>query len=143
MKLIYVFILSFGVSSRTPGWVIAIIIFTYHNMCVNYLPNPITFQKKVNVQPRVGTQVNSALGHISFTILFQFNSAWPQIDIAQLFFPLASRNTKTLQTKMLSFYKQQTVFSQIFSKRAKIPILFFMKNSQFYIQLLYRPNLGT
>ena len=31
---------------------------------------------------------------------------------------------------MLSFYKQQMYFSQIVSKKAKITILFFMKNSQ-------------
>ena len=62
VKLIYVLILSFGVSSLTPGWVTAIIIFTYHNMCVNYVPKRINFfllQEKVNVQPRVGTQVST------------------------------------------------------------------------------------
>ena len=47
-----------------------------------------------------------------------------------MFFPLDSRNTKKLPTKMMSFYKQQMYFSQIVSKRAKITILFFMKNSQ-------------
>ena len=47
-----------------------------------------------------------------------------------LFFPLDSRNTKILKTKLLSFYKQQTYFSQIVSKKAKITILFFMKNSK-------------
>ena len=31
---------------------------------------------------------------------------------------------------MLSFYKQQTYFSQIVSKKAKITILLFMKNSK-------------
>ena len=31
---------------------------------------------------------------------------------------------------MLSFYKQQMYFSQIVTKKAKIAILFFMKNSQ-------------
>ena len=31
---------------------------------------------------------------------------------------------------MLSIYKQQTYFSQIVSKKAKIAILFFMKNSK-------------
>ena len=39
-----------------------------------------------------------------------------------LFFPLDSRNTKKLKTKMLSFYKQQAYFSQIVSKKAKITI---------------------
>ena len=33
---------------------------------------------------------------------------------------------------MLSFYKQQTHFSQIVFKKAKITILFFMKNSKNY-----------
>ena len=31
---------------------------------------------------------------------------------------------------MLSFYKQQSHFSQIVSKKAKITILFFMKNNK-------------
>ena len=31
---------------------------------------------------------------------------------------------------MLSFYKQQSYFSQIVSKKAKITISFFMKNSK-------------
>ena len=47
-----------------------------------------------------------------------------------MFFPLDSRNTKKLKTKMLSFYKQQTYFSQIVSKKAKITISLFMKNSK-------------
>ena len=41
-----------------------------------------------------------------------------------MFFPLDRRNTKKLKTKMLSFYKQQMVFIQIVSKKAKITILF-------------------
>ena len=47
-----------------------------------------------------------------------------------MFFPLDSQNTKKLKTNMLSFYRQQMYFSQIVSKKAKIAILFFMKNSQ-------------
>ena len=45
-------------------------------------------------------------------------------------YPLDSRNTKKPKTKMLSFYKQQSYFSQIVSKKAKITISFFMKNSK-------------
>jgi hypothetical protein len=45
-----------------------------------------------------------------------------------MFYPLDSWNTKKLKTKMLIFYKQQSYFSQIVSKKAKITILFFMKN---------------
>ena len=44
-----------------------------------------------------------------------------------MFFPLDKRNTKKLITKLLSFYKQQMVFSQIVSKRDKA-ILFWSKN---------------
>ena len=47
-----------------------------------------------------------------------------------MFYLLDSRNTKKPKTKMLSFYKQQSYFSQIVSKKAKITILFFMKNSK-------------
>ena len=50
-----------------------------------------------------------------------------------MFYPLDSRNTKKTKkpkTKMLSFYKQQSYFSQIVSKKAKITISFFMKNSK-------------
>ena len=47
-----------------------------------------------------------------------------------VFFSLDSRNTKKLKTKMPSFYKQQTYFSQIVSKKATITILFSMKNSK-------------
>ena len=47
-----------------------------------------------------------------------------------LFYPLDSRKTKKPKTKMLSFYKQQSYFSQIDSKKAKITISFFMKNSK-------------
>ena len=36
---------------------------------------------------------------------------------------------ETKKTKMLSFYKQQSYFSQIVSKKAKITISFCMKNS--------------
>ena len=43
-----------------------------------------------------------------------------------VFFPLDSQNTKNLKNKMLSFYKQ----NQIVSKKDKIPVLFFMNNSQ-------------
>ena len=34
------------------------------------------------------------------------------------------------KTELLSFYKQQSYFSQIVSKKAKITISFFMKNSK-------------
>ena len=37
--------------------------------------------------------------------------------------------TKKTKTKLLSFYKQQSYFSQIVSKKAQITISFFMKNS--------------
>ena len=37
-----------------------------------------------------------------------------------MFYLLDSRNTKKLKTKILSFYKQQSYFSQIISKKAKI-----------------------
>ena len=50
-----------------------------------------------------------------------------------MFYPLDSRNTKKIKkikNKMLSFYKQQSYFSQIVSKKAKITISFFMKNSK-------------
>ena len=40
-----------------------------------------------------------------------------------MFFPLDSQNTKKPKTKMLSFYKQQTYFSQIVSKKAKIFVI--------------------
>ena len=46
------------------------------------------------------------------------------------FYPLDSRNTKKTKPKMLSFYKQQSYFSQIVSKKAKITTSFFMKNSK-------------
>jgi hypothetical protein len=45
-------------------------------------------------------------------------------------YPLDSRNTKKPKTKMLIFYKHQSYFSQIVSKKAKITILFFMKNTK-------------
>jgi hypothetical protein len=45
-----------------------------------------------------------------------------------MFNPLDSQNTKQPKTKMLIFYKQQSYFSQIISKKANITI-FFMKNS--------------
>ena len=45
-----------------------------------------------------------------------------------MFLPFDSQNTKKLKTK--SFYKQQTYSSQIVSEKAKITILFFMKNSK-------------
>ena len=47
-----------------------------------------------------------------------------------VFYPLDSRNTKKPKTKMPCFYKQQSYFSQIVSKKAKITIYFFMKNSK-------------
>ena len=53
--------------------------------------------------------------------------------LSLLFYPLDSQNTKELKnqkTKMLIFYKQQSYFSQIASKKAKITIFFFMKNSK-------------
>ena len=46
-----------------------------------------------------------------------------------MFYPLNSQNTKKPKTKMLSFYKQQSCFSQIVSKKAKMTISFFKKNS--------------
>ena len=48
-------------------------------------------------------------------------------------YSLDRRNTKKLKktkTKMLSFYKQQSYFSQIVSKKAKITISFFLTNSK-------------
>ena len=47
-----------------------------------------------------------------------------------MFFPLDGQNTKKLKTKTADFYKQQTYSSQIVSKKAKITILFFTKNSK-------------
>ena len=49
-----------------------------------------------------------------------------------MFYPLDSRNTKNLKKQKLKcFYKQQSYFSQIVSKKkAKITISFFMKNSR-------------
>ena len=47
-----------------------------------------------------------------------------------MFYLLDSQNTKKPKTKMLSFYKQQSYFIQIVSKKAKITISFFMKNSK-------------
>ena len=49
-----------------------------------------------------------------------------------MFYPLDSRNTKKIKNKikMLSFYKQQSYFSQIVSKKAKITISFFMNDSK-------------
>jgi hypothetical protein len=44
-------------------------------------------------------------------------------------FYLLEKTTKT-KTKMLSYCKQQSYFSQIVSKKAKITIYFFMKNSK-------------
>ena len=46
-----------------------------------------------------------------------------------MFYPLDSRNTKKLNETLI-FYKQQSYFSQIASKKAKITITFFMKNSK-------------
>jgi hypothetical protein len=45
-------------------------------------------------------------------------------------YSLDSGNTKKPKIKMLMFNKQQSYFSQIVSKKAKITILFFMKNSK-------------
>ena len=39
-------------------------------------------------------------------------------------------HTEKLKTKMMSFYRQQMVCSQIVSKKDKITILSFMKNSK-------------
>ena len=47
-----------------------------------------------------------------------------------LIYPLDCQNTKKLKTKMLSFYKQQSYFSKIVSKNAKITILFFYEKQQ-------------
>ena len=50
-----------------------------------------------------------------------------------MFYTLNSQNTKKLKknkTNMLIFYKQQSYSSQIVSKKAKITILSFMKNSK-------------
>ena len=44
-----------------------------------------------------------------------------------MFYPLNSWNTKKPKTKMLMFYKQQSYFSQIVSKKGKITILFLWK----------------
>ena len=38
---------------------------------------------------------------------------------------------------MLSFYKQQLYFSQIFSKEAKITISFFMKNNNIILDFSF------
>ena len=46
-----------------------------------------------------------------------------------MFHPLERRNTKRTKSKMLSFYKQ-LYFSQIVSKKDKITISFFIKNSK-------------
>ena len=46
-----------------------------------------------------------------------------------MFYPMDSQKTKETKNKMLSFYKQQSYFSQIVSKKAKITISFAMKNS--------------
>ena len=56
---------------------------------------------------------------------------YSRLDRNQLmFFPLdrQRQNTKKLKTKLLSFYQQQMVFSQIVLKKAKITILFCSKN---------------
>ena len=46
-----------------------------------------------------------------------------------MFFPLDSHNSKeNKKIKLLHFYKQQTYFSQIVSKKAEITIAFSMKN---------------
>ena len=37
-----------------------------------------------------------------------------------MIYPLDQRNTKKPKTKMLSFYQQQSYFSQIVSEKAKI-----------------------
>ena len=50
-----------------------------------------------------------------------------------MFSPWDSRNTKKLKKQKQNagfFYKQQSHFSQIVSKKAKITILFFLKNSK-------------
>ena len=46
-----------------------------------------------------------------------------------MFHQLDNQNTKKLKKLKLIFNKQQSFFSQIVSKKAKITILFFMKNS--------------
>ena len=47
-----------------------------------------------------------------------------------MFYPLDSRSTKNKKQKLNCFYKQRSYFSQIVSKKAKITIKFFMKNSK-------------
>ena len=46
-----------------------------------------------------------------------------------MWYPLDEKSNKT-KTKLLSFYKQQSYFSRIVSKKAKISISFLMKNSK-------------
>ena len=70
-----------------------------------------------------------------------------------MFYPLDSLSTKKPKTKMLCFYKQQSYFSQIVSKKAKIIISFFMKNSKnnniilgfnfMYLVSVYPTNLNN
>ena len=44
-----------------------------------------------------------------------------------MFFPLDGQNTKKLKTKTADFYKQQTYFSQIVSKKPKLQYYFLWK----------------
>ena len=50
--------------------------------------------------------------------------------MGHMIYPLDRRNTKKPKTKMLSFYQQQSYFSQIVSEKAKILTSFFMKKSK-------------
>ena len=53
--------------------------------------------------------------------------------ISFMIYPLDSRNTKKLKNKkpqLLGFFCKHSYFSQIVSKKAKIIISFFMKNSK-------------
>ena len=57
---------------------------------------------------------------------------WTTVSVTTilLFYPLDSRNTKKPKTKRFSFSKQQSYFSQIISKKAKITIWFFRRKSK-------------
>ena len=67
---------------------------------------------------------------MSLQLFFSF--IWSELFEKLMFYPLDSRNTKKqkTKTKLLGFYKQRSYFSQIVSKKAKITISFFMKNSK-------------
>ena len=57
-------------------------------------------------------------------------SSWKRRLSKLVINPLDGRNTEKPKTKMLSFYQQQSYFSQIVSEKAKILTSFFMKKSK-------------